>query len=176
VVGLDTKKLESNLKQLVHDANYRGHVSVSFPVNLGHADVYSDTKMNHWRNNKWLRFLSYITFMFIFIWPYLFFSTKRYEVVETIWPFSVIEEDTQVRYYATVSEDVWFATWKEAISEAILDRQKRMLQLDDLQRSDAPPARIQSGNNNVDTAVNFIAAGIRGAREVSRALPWGYDC
>lgn len=118
----------------------------------------------------------YLTLMFIFTWPYLFFATKRWAVIKVDWAFSRVDEGGDRRKYATVSEGKWFATWAGCIEKAVLQRRQGMLTEEDLAKANAPEREFRSGNEGVDTAVGFFGAGLNAYTQVNRSLGWGGDC
>lgn len=78
----------------------------------------------------WICMIFYITMLWLFTWPYLFFATKRWAVVKIDWPFSVLNDDGD-RIYITVSESQWFGIWSKAIEKAVLmKKQGALTQLD----------------------------------------------
>jgi len=70
----DTKRLEQLLRSAIQETNYRGHLSVDFPVSHQSVVVYSPGLINQWRITVWIRWVFYLTFLWIFAWPVLFFS------------------------------------------------------------------------------------------------------
>jgi hypothetical protein len=70
----DTKRLEQLLRSAIQETNYRGHLSIDFPVSHQSVVVYSPGVINQWRITVWIRWVFYLTFLWIFAWPFLFFS------------------------------------------------------------------------------------------------------
>jgi hypothetical protein len=117
----------------------------------------------------------YITLLFIFTWPYLFFATKRWAVIKVDWAFS--KTDSQGRKtYATVSEKKWYATWAGCIEKAVLQKRQGILTEEDLAKANAPEQEFRSGHEGVDTAVGLFGAGLQAYNQVNRSLGWGGDC
>src|ERR1700712_2530710 len=88
VSGFDETQLKNRLEGLIRSTNYRGHISITFPIENHYVDLYTSSRINEWRLKKWICWIFYLTFLWIFTWPYLFFATKRYAVVNAVWPFS----------------------------------------------------------------------------------------
>ncbi|KAF2424880.1 hypothetical protein EJ08DRAFT_689437 [Tothia fuscella] len=175
VSGLDRKYLQEQIKALVNNTNYRGHTCISFPIENEAVEVYSTNRINTWRNTTWICMIFYITFLWLFTWPYLFFAEKRWSVVKVDWPFSV-KNEFDMNCYTSISEQQLFQRWAKALETAILGKKQGTLVEEDLHRVDEPTAAFQSGHSDVDRAVSFIGAGIRGYNEVNRQLGWGGDC
>jgi hypothetical protein len=175
VSGLDIIYLRDTLKSLVHSTNYKGHTTITFPIENRAVDVYSSHKFNHWRMTTWICMIFYLTMLWIFTWPYLFFATKRWAVVKVTWPFSYVMEDGS-RCFTTISEKVWFAQWAKTIEKAVLEKQQGVLTEEDLQRAVLPQEEFRSGNEQIDRAANFVGAGLRAFSDVNRQLGWGGDC
>jgi hypothetical protein len=175
VTGLDSSYLHETLKSLIKNTNYRGHLSISFPVENKESKIYSSTWQNRWRLTPWIYMIFYITLLFIFTWPYLFFATKRWAVIKVDWAFS--KTDSQGRKtYATVSEKKWYATWAGCIEKAVLQKRQGILTEEDLAKANAPEQEFRSGHEGVDTAVGLFGAGLQAYNQVNRSLGWGGDC
>lgn len=82
VPGLDYQYLRARIEGLIASANYRGNVVVAFPIEDRNLDIYTSNKINEWRLKTWVRWVFYLSFLWIFTWPYLFFMTRRYAVVK----------------------------------------------------------------------------------------------
>ncbi|KAK4217539.1 putative abc transporter protein [Rhypophila decipiens] len=170
MTGFKHDKVEDLLEALVRRTNYHGRLSITFPVKEQYVHVYNECKTNVWRMNKWIRWFCYITFLWIFTWPYLFFRTKVFEVVSSDWPFSTTTEDLQTRY-VTISEAQWYNMWGRAIHRAVLERRQCTLDQQDLATAEVP--NPVWGNNNA--GVDIIRAGIGAMNEINRTVGWGYD-
>jgi hypothetical protein len=122
----DTKKLESLLRSVIASTNYRGSVSVSFPITHKSVTVYSPSWVNKWRMSTWIRWLFYLTFLWIFSWLFLFLSTARYEVVKVVYPYANLspEEENRgaERRPTAMSEEAWVHLWENAIRRGVLGR------------------------------------------------------
>ncbi|KAF1983676.1 hypothetical protein K402DRAFT_338062 [Aulographum hederae CBS 113979] len=177
VTGMDEDILRNNITRLVNRTGYCGHLRIDFPIENRAVEVWSDSKINRWRLNKWICALFYFSMLWILTWPYLFFATKRFAVVRTEWPFSQIDANGN-KVYATVSEDQWFQKWKDLIKAAVIERAQGFLTEEDFARflQICEPGPVESGNTHVDRVGNFLSAGARAYREVNRQLGWGGDC
>jgi hypothetical protein len=172
MTGFDSERVKERLEGLVLSTNYRGHLSITFPVKDDTVVVYNDCKTNRWRLKAWLVTLCIFTLTFIFTWPYLFFRTKQFEVVVAEWAFS--KPDARGgRQFVSLSEDHWYNMWGRAINRAILEKRQGTLDQQDLLASDAPDPVF--GNSAVDGAANVFRAGVRAMNEVNRQLGWGGD-
>lgn len=188
VPGIDKTYLRNQLEGLVRATNYRGHMSITFPIEDRNVDIYTSKAINRWRLTTWIQWLFYLSFLWLFSWPILFFSTRRYAVVQAEWPFSSVNEHG-MKTFTTVSEEQWFGKWKVAIRRLVLDRYQgeagESMMQGVMERPEDPPmpGTISTGNENIDTAVGIISQGFHLARAVSgqgngRGLQggWGYDC
>lgn len=186
VHGLDFGPLKSNLESLIRSTQYRGHVDIRFRVDEQSVDIYWPHIINQWRTN-WVRWIFYLTFLWIIIWPILIFTTKWWNVYTVNWYFSreLGEGETRRKQYATVSEAKWFESNRSHIRELVVNKFQGYSTCGEA----APPEEIQQSrpktptrrNSNVDSAVNFIRDGVSIWNAVtSGANPneqgWGYDC
>jgi len=176
VVGFREDKVREKIEALVRGTQYRGHLAVTFPVKDDLVEVYSDCRTNAWRLTRWIQLLCMFTLMFIFTVPYLYFRTKRYEVVRSEWHFSRIR-DGGVKEYVSLSEDNWFQLWRRALTGAVLEKRQCTLDQQDLLAAEgAGPAAPNTGHAAVDGALGFLRAGVNAMNEVNRQLGWGGDC
>jgi len=58
----------------------------------------------------------------------------------------------------------------------VLERKQGTLTHRDVAHARTEPQEFRSGNQHVDTAVGFLAAGLRAVNEVNGQLGWGGDC
>ena len=192
VTGLDTVYLQNRLEGLVRSTNYRGTLSITFPVEDENVDVYTAHAVNRWRNTPWICWTFYLSFLWLFSWPVLFFATKRYSVVRAEWPFSAQRSGRKV--YTTVSEEQFVDKWGEAIKRLAVDRYQGLASEEMMQgvaardegvRGQGPLITSQEGVNN---AVGLLAQGFQVARALSSGSGrgvsglaqglqggWGYD-
>lgn len=175
VTGWDFEHLRRKLEKLIRDTNYRGHLQVSFPVHNSKVEIYNDCRTSRWRLTKWIEILCYVTLMFIFTWPWLFFRTKRWETVYVSWPL----RDAQTGRYASMSEDEWYNMWARAIQSAALARRQGMLDQGDIAGADAALAGVvQAGVEAMGLnarAVGAVQAGVEAMGFVNRSFGWGGD-
>jgi hypothetical protein len=188
VTGLDQQYLKNRIEGLISSANYRGNVRVTFPIEDRYLDIYTSNKINEWTLKTWVCWIFYLTFLWIFTWPYLFFMTKRYAVVRAEWPFSVIKDDG-TKKYTTISEEQWFEKWKVGVRRLVLDRYQgeateEMMQGVMARPEDPPmPNTIRTGHAGIDSAVGVLTQGFQVARAIQnggnagRGLQggWGYN-
>ena len=169
VVGLNTGLLEDRLQMLVRNTNYRGNIHIDFPMKDHIVELHNDCAINRWRLTTWVRMLFYVTLLFLFTWPWLFFSTKRFEVVVVDWPFSRYHEDQDALEYVSITEDQLFNLWGRAIHHAVLSKRACTLDQQDLTAAEGRPV-VQTGNEVFD---GLIGTSIRAMNEVNRQLGWG---
>ncbi|CAK7265675.1 hypothetical protein SEPCBS57363_001703 [Sporothrix epigloea] len=176
MTGFDYKRVRSMMETLVSRTNYRGRLQVSFPVDEVGQVYYSEHRFNRWRLSRWIQALCVLTVMIVFTWPYLFFATKRYEVVTVDWPFSRSTAQGR-KEYVSLSEEQWYNMWARAITNGVLGKQQRTLDQEDLRRAEgAEPTFVSTGNTTVDGALGLVRAGINAMNQVNRQLGWGGDC
>jgi len=187
----DTKKLEQLLRSAIAETNYRGHLSVEFPKQDERVVIYSPGTINEWRMTVWIRWVFYLTFLWIFAWPVLFFLTSRYEVVKGVFQYADCAPNTSPNRRPTVmSEVVWFNRWQSAIKRAALARMVNNDRsfLDEeyreaTERMDArgglvgsTPEIPRTGNAFADGAFGLIGQGLRVAEGFTSLRGWGGDC
>ncbi|KAF7196853.1 hypothetical protein HII31_01771 [Pseudocercospora fuligena] len=122
VEGLDTDLIKERLEPVIRSTHYRGHVDITFPVADRNVDIYSP----HWVNKariSWVRWIFYLTFLWVFTWPVLFFMTKKWNVYMIHWRFSRPSQ-TQVgaKEYASISESAWIQRHSQLILSLVLDK------------------------------------------------------
>ncbi|QDS75234.1 hypothetical protein FKW77_000409 [Venturia effusa] len=176
VTGLDTKYLHEALRSMINNINYRGHLDITFPVENKESRIYSSTWQNRWRLTPWIYMIFYLTLLFVFTWPYLFFATKRWAVIKVDWAFSRTDANGGNKRYATISERAWYAVWAGCIEKAVLQKRQGLLTEEDLARANSTEQEFMSGHQGVDTAVLFFGAGLNANSQVNRSLGWGGDC
>ncbi|KAH8592536.1 hypothetical protein B0O99DRAFT_689678 [Bisporella sp. PMI_857] len=187
VTNHDTKKLESLLRSAIYETNYRGHLQINFVKDHKRLVVYSPSKLNDWRTTTWIRWVFYLTFLWIFSWPILFFFTHKYEVMKVIFPYADIPRDDGGNRKCTVMSEVeWFHRWESAIKRAALARmmcEERTLD-DDYRIATAnadargmqPREQPRTGNAIADGALSILGEGFRIAESWNASRGWGADC
>ncbi|KAK4184494.1 hypothetical protein QBC35DRAFT_455219 [Podospora australis] len=178
VVGFNEEKVKNYFMRLVRSTNYRGHVNICFPVRDEYVFIYNNCAINRWRLTKWIVWLFYLTFLWIFSWPFLFFRTKNFEVVTSDWHYSKPQPDGTVSY-VSMSEDHFYNTWARAVSRAVMAKRQAVLDHADLVAS-------HTGGPDVVDAVldafeapgylrNGIQASVQAITAVNRQRGWGAD-
>jgi hypothetical protein len=189
VTGFDETHLKNRLEGIIRATNYRGNIAITFPVEDKNVDIYTANRINRWRLTTWIQWVFYLTFLWIFTWPYLFFATKRYVVVRAEWPFSSTDGRGN-KVYTTVSEEQWFEKWHVAIRRLVLDRfegeasEEMMAGVIERPADPPMPGTFATGHAGVDSAIGVLAQGfqvaraIQGSGNLGRGLQggWGYDC
>lgn len=198
VTGLDTTYLSNRLEGLLRSTNYRGNIRITFPVEDENVDVYTAHAVNRWRNTTWICWTFYLTFLWIFTWPILFFTTKRWAVVQAEWPFSTASpQNASGRLYTTVSEEQYLNRWAAAIKRLALDRYQGLASEEmmrgvlerggglDVNLNLSMPGSVGDVEGGVQGAVGMLAQGVQVARALSsRSVQgvvqglqggWGYD-
>ncbi|TVY84240.1 hypothetical protein LSUE1_G002926 [Lachnellula suecica] len=185
----DCKKLEQLLRSAIQETNYRGHLSVDFPISHQTVVVYSPGIINQWRITIWIRWVFYLTFLWILSWPFLFFITSRYSVVKAIYQYADKPPGDDVGRKPTVMSEIeWYHRWESAIKRAAL---ARMVSKDNnlseeyriaTARADergnqmgANPQVPSTGNAFADGAFSLLGQGLRVAEGYNNARGWGYD-
>ena len=163
VSGLDRQYIRERLVAAARETGYRGRVTVDFTKEAWRSSVYSANAINEWRLTRWVRVVFYLTLLFLLAWPYLFFSTKRFEVLVADWPFSRPDGRGGVEY-VSVSEGVFVNIWEGAVRRAVLGRRRGILDQRDLGEG----AAGRGGEDVVQRAVE-------GMQVVQRHYGWGYD-
>ncbi|EPE04474.1 abc transporter [Ophiostoma piceae UAMH 11346] len=176
MTGFDHAKVKNQMEVLVRRTNYRGHLQVSFPVDDAGIVCYNDHQLNQWRIKRWIQVVCALTLVILFTWPYLFFRTKKYDVVSFDWAFSRVNDRSQ-KEYAVLSEDQWYNLWARAITKAVLSKRQGCLDQEDLRQAEgAEPTFESTGSTHVDGTLGYVRAGISALNQVNRQLGWGGDC
>ena len=103
VANLDTNWIEGKLRSLVAAMEYKGVVTVKFPVTHARIVVQSPDKVN--------KFFTSVAS--------LFSGKSKYEVVKIVWPFATGANGEHGRQCAVQSEARWWEEWKDIIRFAI---------------------------------------------------------
>jgi hypothetical protein len=185
----DTRKLETLIRSLIASTNYRGQVSVDFPVTHKRVTVYSPSRINQWRTTTWIRWVFYLSFLWIFSWLYLFFATARYEVVKVVFPYADVSPEQAlhgvVRTPTVMSEMAWFHLWERAIRRGVLGRlncqkgemddEYRLITDNISAREDPSYDSFRSGNMYPGGVVGLFGAGGQFHGQWQERESWGYD-
>jgi hypothetical protein len=184
VHGIGEDFLRRHLENIVRSTHYRGNTNITFRVDEKAVDIYSPTLINRWRTS-WIRWIFYLTFLWIITWPILFFTTKWWDVYEVKWWFSR-ESQSPGRPYATISEMEWVDKYSALVRELVLNKYTgdgdcHPTDLTPRQGTVTPSPQIpKTGNANVNSALGFIQGGVNVWNAVSAGRStesgWGYDC
>lgn len=181
--GFNEELVRQKLENLVRATNYRGRVSVAFPVLDPAVEVYNDARTNRWRLLPWVRWLFVFTLLFVFSWPWLLFRTARFEVVEAEWAFSRLTASAQGgrrRSYVSVSEEQLYNMWARAIRRAVLERRQGTLDQGDLLAAEGAQGEAfdaqQQGQDGSGAVGSFVRAGVTAMNAVNQHFGWGGDC
>lgn len=150
VVLHDTPVLEGLVRRLVDSTSYRGHTQVRCEVTNSKIIIYSPHRINTLRQNKYLRWFCYLTFLWIFTWPTLFFMTKRYTGITAVFPYRR-EDVTKWQLNEctakplVMSEPAFLSSWRDALRRAVLGQHQGWV--DEVYRADTAQM-VASGNFN----------------------------
>lgn len=167
VEGYDFELIRRKLESLIRDTNYRGRLTITFPVLNGRVEVYNECMTNRWRLTKWIEMIFVFTLLFLFSWPWLYFRTAKWEVVNVQWHMSATDAQGRKRYAGGLSEERWYNMWARVIHKAVLDRRQGTLDQGDINRLDAPGP--QGG------FAGAVQAGVEAMGVVNRSFGWGRD-
>lgn len=173
----DSAALEGLITSLVGSTNYRGHLNVTFPITHNRVTVYSPCWQNDWRETRWLRWIFYLTFLWIFSWPYLWFMTRRWEVVRVVFPYSTAPENGN-RQFVTKSESAFYKEWKSSIRRAVLGRKQGWIDEEyklATEEALSQAGRDGTGNATADGALGFPRQAVNVGSDVAMAGGWGAD-
>lgn len=115
VTNWDTEYLEGRLHSLIASTNYRGQVEISFPLTHNKVVLKSSYKQRDILTNL----------------ANLFSSTRKYGVVQVVWPYASVKPGVDGRQFAVQSEENWWADWKDAIRGAVLGRRNGWVTVED---------------------------------------------
>lgn len=187
IINHDTKKLDQLLRSAISATNYRGHLHIDFPQQHKKVIVYSPGLINRWRTTTWIRWVFYLTFLWVISWPVLFIMTRKYEVVKVVYEYADRPEDDGGERQCTVMSEVeWFHRWESAVRRAAiarmvckdrcLDEEYRAATARADERGRVQPReQINTGNAVADGALSFLGAGLRVAEEWNAQRGWGGD-
>ncbi|EPS37360.1 hypothetical protein H072_8967 [Dactylellina haptotyla CBS 200.50] len=175
--GYDTKYLETRLIQLIQSTNYAGDIQISFPTTHSKVKIRPPNKATELRYNKALRWFCYLTFLWIITWPILFFLTRKYNVVRSVWPMSAV--DVNGRRRVKMTEDQWFEYWRLAIRRAVLGRRQGTVTEQDLielaAEAGMPRMQINTGSQIVDSVLGGAVDLFGAIGDQRRMFGWGRD-
>lgn len=76
---------------MLRSTNYRGKISVTFPLEQRATVVMSDHPLNRYRTNPYIWWACVILPLWIITWPVLWLMTKRWQVVSVEWPCRIFQ-------------------------------------------------------------------------------------
>lgn len=169
VQGLDIQRLQTNVTAIVRSTGYSGNVSITFESIGSEIEVLSSGKINQWRQLRWLRIVCYVTFLWIFTWPFLYFSTRRFQCVFVEWSFSRIRSDNLTEY-VSLTEDQMLEVVGKALLNAIMTRSNEFLTQQDVANAQRYGAvsfdQVGAGNYQIYQPHNWGQGGWGGIAQV----------
>jgi len=115
VTNWDTSYLEGRLLSLVSSTGYPGRVTITFPLTHSKVMIRNPDKVN--------KFFSSVTKVFT--------GTKKYEVVQSVWPYADMARGTPGRQVVVQDEEQWFLDWKDSIRHAVLGKRSGWVTIED---------------------------------------------
>jgi hypothetical protein len=97
VANLDHNWLEGQIRSLIGATNYKGLVTVQFPVTHARVTIQNPDKVN--------KFFTSVTT--------LFSGKSKYEVVKAVWPFANAKNGEHGRKCIVQSEKTWWEEWRD---------------------------------------------------------------
>ncbi|KAF2163165.1 hypothetical protein M409DRAFT_68760 [Zasmidium cellare ATCC 36951] len=182
VTGMITSEISDRIVPLIRSTHYRGHIDITFPIADRHVDIYNP----HWINSariSWVRWIFYLTFLWIFTWPILFFLTKWWTVCDVEFRWSTWAADG-MKKFATISEESWVNQHANLIRSLVLEKfhgdgTDMPVNVDVEGRMRRASGEVpQTGNRNVDAAVSFISGSVSAWNTLngrSTQSGWGAD-
>ncbi|KAL7269176.1 hypothetical protein RUND412_008171 [Rhizina undulata] len=190
ILNHDKLFLEEQLTALIRSTNYRGQIHVSFPVQESRVEIYPDNRISRMRQSKAWRWFFYLTFLWIISWPILWFLTKRYSVVHSVWKMARYADDPfagddvhpgrRLMRVTNVSEWEWLETWAPAIIRCVLARRQGEITELDLETEARARFVARRGVHVPSTALDGVlgaAASITRDFSIARQtmMGWGGD-
>ncbi|KAI1393978.1 uncharacterized protein F4822DRAFT_32861 [Hypoxylon trugodes] len=108
VANLDTNWIDGQIRSLVASTDYKGQVTVQFPITHAKVVVQNPDKHN--------KFLSSVAA--------LFSSKSKYEVVKAVWPFATGRNGEEGRRCVVQSEKTWWEEWRDPIKYAVATKRQ----------------------------------------------------
>lgn len=93
VTNLDDKYLVHALQGVLRSTNYRGDISITFSVDDREISLMSDHWINRCRTNMFIWWICVILQLWVITWPIIWMVTKKWEVVNIIWPCRVHRDE-----------------------------------------------------------------------------------
>jgi hypothetical protein len=137
------------------------------------------------RITTWVRWFFYLTFFWILSWPFLFFSTARYEIVKVVYPYADLSPEEAnrgaERRPMVMSEEAWVHLWENTIRRGVLGRmdcthfemgdEYRIATEAMMARGETPFVTYRPGR-----LARFLGVGIQFPARWQEREGWGYDC
>jgi hypothetical protein len=187
VILHDTSVLEGLVRQLIDSTSYRGHTRIHCQLTNSKIVVYSPHRINALRQNWYFRWFCYLTFLWIFTWPALFFMTKRYTGVVALFPYR--REDVTKWHPKNLnectakplvmSEPAFFSSWRDALRRAVLAQHQGWV--DEVYRADTAQmmARGETTSQVQSTEAAFLGGAIASVVSIATGRQvrtgWGAD-
>ncbi|KAI2463049.1 hypothetical protein F4781DRAFT_417916 [Annulohypoxylon bovei var. microspora] len=108
VANLDTSWIEGQVRSLVASTDYKGQVTIQFPVTHAKVVVHNPDKRN--------KFLTSVASLFV--------SKSKYEVVKAVWPFATGRIGEPGRKCVVQNEKTWWEEWRDPIKYAIATKRQ----------------------------------------------------
>lgn len=165
ITNRDEKYLREALHGVLRSTNYRGNISVSFPLEERAVVVMSDHPFNRYRTNSFIWWICVLLPLWIITWPVLWLMSQRWKVVSVEWPCRIFERpdggwpnsDEEVpglvhegiseagqgtrgagrARVAVMTEAAWVEGWKAAIMRAAESRTEGTLYASDRDATNA---------------------------------------
>lgn len=103
VANMDTNWLEGQIRSLVATTQYKGVVTVTFPVTHSRVVVQTPDRVN--------KFFTSVSALFT--------GRAKYEVVKAVWPFATARNGEPGRRCLVQSEKTWWEEWKDPIKYGV---------------------------------------------------------
>lgn len=107
IANLDTSWIEGQLRSMIAATDYKGTVTVRFPVTHARVTVNNPDRVN--------KFFTSVSSLFTG-------GRRKYEVVKAVWPFATAAPGEEGRRCAVQSEEAWWREWKDAVRWAIASK------------------------------------------------------
>ncbi|GJC88224.1 hypothetical protein ColLi_11062 [Colletotrichum liriopes] len=108
VANMDTLYIEGQIRSLIASTQYKGQISITFPVTHAKVKVKSAEKPS----KLYLGMKN------------LFASKHKYEVIQSVWPFASARNGEDGRRFMVESEEVWWREWRDSIKYAIAQKRQ----------------------------------------------------
>jgi len=163
--GFDEDTLRFHVESMIRSTNYRGTIRVTFPVESRSVVVAPANIVCRIRYGR-LRWLFYLSFLWLLTWPLLWLLTKRWDVVDAVY-------DVQAG-----AERDWVDRWGWVLARIVRQKRQqrqplgiehlRWIECHELAESERLEARRREGG---------ILGFLRGISEIAEAISggWGGD-